>query len=242
MLDKANAPKAIVIGATSGIGRALVFELARRGYTVGATGRRDDLLKTLADEVPGCFIKVMDVTQSDMAIQTLEDLFGEMGGCDLVVLCAGTGFDDPDMPWDKDKLTIDVNVTGYTALANWTFKTFKAQGQGHLVGISSIAAVRGAVTPVYNATKAYVSSYMEGLRVICAKERLSVSITDIRPGFVDTVMAKGEGQFWVAPPELAAKQICSAISKKKKVAYITKRWRLIAWLLKVLPDFLYHKL
>ncbi len=108
--------------------------------------------------------------------------------------------------------------------------------------ISSIAAIRGGEAPSYNASKAFVSNYLQGLCYLNAKSKNNVVVTDIQPGFVDTAMAQGDGLFWVASPQKAAAQIFTAIKKKKRHAYITKRWRLIGWILKILPDFLYNKL
>jgi short-subunit dehydrogenase len=87
-----------------------------------------------------------------------------------------------------------------------------------------------------------VSSYLQGLRQKIAKLGIPIYVTDIRPGFVDTAMAKGEGLFWVQSPQKAAGQIYEAIQNKRKVAYITKRWRLVAWILKALPDAIYHRI
>jgi short-subunit dehydrogenase len=119
---------------------------------------------------------------------------------------------------------------------------FFKQGYGHLVGISSIAALRGSrYVPTYPASKAYLSTYLEGLRHKVKYEKLRITITDIKPGFVDTAMAQGDYVFWRAPVAKAAEQIYQAIVKKKKTAYITKRWRLIGWVQKYLPDFLYYR-
>ena len=74
------------------------------------------------------------------------------------------------------------------------------------------------------------------------KSKFALTVTDIRPGLVDTRMAQGEGLFWVASPEQAVKQMVSAIMAKKKQAYVTRRWGLIALLLKVLPDALYARI
>ena len=122
-------------------------------------------------------------------------------------------------------------------------KHFVKQGSGHLVGISSVASIRGGRSaPAYNASKAYQSNYLEGLRQKAKKMGAKITITEIIPGFVDTAMAKGEGIFWSAPPKKAATQIFSAIYRKKSRAYITKRWRIIAWLLKLLPSFICERL
>ena len=98
------------------------------------------------------------------------------------------------------------------------------------------------MTPAYNASKAFMSNYLEGLRVRARTAGLPILVSDIRPGFVDTAMAQGKGLFWVASPQKAASQIYKAIHCQAKHAYVTKRWSVIAWLLKVLPAFLYAKL
>ena len=94
--------------------------------------------------------------------------------------------------------------------------------------------------PAYNASKAFVSNYLQGLRQKFSKLRLPIIVTDVQPGFVDTAMAKGD-VFWVTSPKQAAQQIFDAIRKQKKHVYVSKRWRLVAWLLKAAPDWLYHK-
>ncbi|HEX3045891.1 MAG TPA: SDR family NAD(P)-dependent oxidoreductase, partial [Bacillota bacterium] len=120
---------------------------------------------------------------------------------------------------------------------------FLEQGHGVLVGISSIAGIRGnPIAPAYNASKAFVSNYLEGLRCKVKKLPMNIKIVDIRPGFVDTAMAKGDRLFWVASPQKAAQQIYRCIQQGKEKAYITRRWLLFAWLLKLLPDWLLYKL
>ncbi|MCK5577896.1 MAG: SDR family NAD(P)-dependent oxidoreductase [Planctomycetes bacterium] len=236
--------KAIVIGATSGIGRELAKVLSENQYDLGLSGRRTNLLETLQTEIPDkTIVKFMDVSQTEEASRTLKELISEMGGADLIVLCSGTGHTNTDLDWSITKETIDVNVYGFTALANVATNYFIAQGKGHLVGISSVAAIRGhSSAPSYNASKAFQSNYLEGIRHKVRKLGQPIIVTDIQPGFVDTAMAKGPGIFWVAPARKAAIQIYKVIKKKKKHAYITKRWRLIAWLSKVLPDFIYNKI
>lgn len=115
-------------------------------------------------------------------------------------------------------------------------RRFKKQGHGHLVNISSIASHLGSGhAPSYNASKAFQVIYLEGLRLNADKSRLPIHVTDIRPGFVDTEMAKGSKLFWLATPEKAAAQIATAIRRKRRVAYVTRRWILMAWILRCLP-------
>ena len=236
--------KAIIIGATSGIGRALAEILSQDGYVLGLVGRRNDCLeelkKSLSTQV---FTRQIDVAETAKAIESLTQLIEDMQGVDLVVISAGVGFINPDLNWSEEKATIDTNVSGFTAMANVAFRHFERIGTGHLVGISSIAALRGSRTaPAYSASKAFMSNYLEGLRQRAAHARRPIVVTDIQPGFVDTAMAQGEGLFWVATPQKAARQIYRAIQRKAKHAYVTKRWRIIAWLLRILPDFVIAKL
>ncbi|MEN6485149.1 MAG: SDR family NAD(P)-dependent oxidoreductase [Syntrophobacteraceae bacterium] len=235
---------AIVIGASSGIGRELAAVLSKSGYAVGLTGRRLHLLQELQDTLPGpAFIQSMDVSDTSEAMRLLKELIDRMGGVDLVVISAGTGFINPDLDWAKERDTIDVNVSGFAAMANVAFRHFLNARRGHLVGISSIAAIRGGTdAPAYNASKAFVSNYMEGLRIQARKARLPIFVTEILPGFVDTAMAQGEGLFWVASPQNAARQIFEAVRRKTSRAYVTRRWRLVAWLLRFLPFSLYARL
>lgn len=231
---------AIIIGASSGIGRALAKVLASSGYAVGLAARREDLLRETADEIrTATFVKVIDVSRPVEAMEFLRELIVEMKDVELFVISAGTGFINPKLDWQPENETIAVNVSGFTAMANVAVAHLAERGAGCLVGISSIAALRGNPdAPAYDASKAFMSNYMEGLRYRFAKLRLPVIVTDVQPGFVDTPMAKGARLFWVASPEKAAEQIFSAIRRRKKHVYVTRRWRIVAWLMKATPDWL----
>ena len=232
--------KVIIIGASSGIGRELAKILAREGYEIGVVARRENLLVSLQTEISSpIFIQPADISHPEEAIIHVQLLIQRMGGVDLAILNSGVGFINPDFDWNKDKETIEVNVLGFCAMANVFMKHFLKQGHGHLVGISSIAALRGG-SGSYGASKAFVSNYLESLRHQIVKTNRDVTITDIQPGFVDTAMAKG-ATFWVTPVDQAAEMIVQVIQKKKTHAYITSRWRYIAWLLKWMPNFIYDK-
>lgn len=236
--------RAIIIGASSGIGRELAKILSRNQYIVGAMGRRVQLLDGLKHEVEGTLsVQRIDVTDVEPAMETLAKFLNDMGDVDLIVISAGTGDINDSLSWDLENDAIKTNVTGFAAMVNVATHYFMQRGSGHLVGISSIAALRGSrESPAYNASKAFESNYLEGVRQKVTKSSLPITITDIKPGFVKTTMAKGEGIFWAAEPDKAARQIFDVIKQKKPSAYITRRWVLVAWLLKLLPGFIYKRL
>jgi len=234
---------AIVVGATSGIGRALTELLVSNGCRVGVTGRRRELLDEIKQQYGDKVVcRQIDVDSPQEAMTALADLISELIDVDLIVITAGTGMPNPDLAWEPEAATIATNVTGFAAMATAAMRYFLARGSGHLVSLSSIAAFRGShEAPAYNASKAFVSNYAEGLRIKAARSGKPIYVTDILPGFVDTRMAQGEGLFWVASPEKAARQIYDAIRARRSRAYITRRWRLVAILLQIMPDFIYRK-
>jgi len=239
-----NLKKAIIIGATSGIGRELAVLLSENNYMVGITGRRTNLLNELKAEKPDrYFVKTVDITDFKQTEQNLNELTKELGGLDLLILCSGIGDLNHNLDFQIERKTIETNVLGYTCVVNWAFNLFEKQRTGHLVAISSVGGLRGSrQAPAYDATKAFQMNYLEGLRQKAKKLHTDIKVIDIRPGFVDTDMAKGEGLFWVSSVEKAAKQTVNAINNGERVTYITKRWRLIAAILKHLPGTVYDKM
>ena len=236
--------KAIVVGATSGIGRQLAVILAENNYKVGITGRRLGLLTELKATNPGVyFISDFDVSNIAEVPEKLQQLVDELGGLDLLVLSSGAGKVNPKLDHGIEKYTNEVNVMGFTVVADWAFNYFDVQGFGHFAAITSVAAIRGSrQAPAYNASKAYQVNYLEGLTQRAGNLKKPIYIADIRPGFVDTPMAKAEKLFWVASVNKAANQIFKAIENKRSVVYITKRWRLVGFLFRMIPGFLYKKL
>jgi short-subunit dehydrogenase len=236
--------KAIIIGASSGIGLELAKLLSAENYILGLAARRLNLLEELKQTLPKTSVcKYMDISKHDDIEKQMHELIRELDGVDLIIISSGTGYLNSELDWQKEKETIDVNVLGFTKILNVAVKYFEAQGSGHIAGISSIGALRGSrEAPAYNASKAFISNYMEGIRCRFKKTKRDITITDIRPGLVDTAMAKGEGLFWLIPADVAAKRIYSAIKKKKDKVYFTKRWAVIAFILRHLPDRLYYKM
>jgi short-subunit dehydrogenase len=235
--------KVIIVGATSGIGLELAKLYINNGDTVGVTGRRNELLTKLQQEFPKqVFTESFDVRGNEN-IHHLTSLVNKMGGLDMFIYNSGFGDISKPLDWDIDKKTTEINVTGFIEMVNWSFNYFVQKGEGQIAATSSIASIRGnSMAPAYSASKAFMSTYMEGLHMKSRKMKLKLAITDIQPGFVKTKMAKGEGRFWEAPVEKAAKQIFNAINRKKRRVYITRRWALIAWILKWIPYGIYKRI
>ncbi|MCF6297801.1 MAG: SDR family NAD(P)-dependent oxidoreductase [Flavobacteriaceae bacterium] len=228
--------KAIIFGATSGIGEALAKLLVADGYTVAITGRREERLNEIKAINPEKYIiKKHDVTKLDISESIFVELTKEMGVVDLIIYSSGIGEPNYNLEWGKEIPTLQVNVIGAVKIFGLAYNFFHQQGYGHLVGISSVAGVRGnRHTPAYFASKAFQNNYLESLWMKAKRSKVDIHITDIAPGFVDTKMALGD-TFGMASLEKATKQIYTAIKRKKKKAYITKRWRLIAFIMRILP-------
>ncbi|HET6252464.1 MAG TPA: SDR family NAD(P)-dependent oxidoreductase [Puia sp.] len=235
--------KVLIIGATSGIGRELARLYAAAGNTVGATGRRQDLLDSLHAEYPDrIFTANSDATAPDAATR-LATLAQRLGGLDILIFNAGWGDLSDTLDWNIDKPTVDINVNAFLTAIHFGWNYFIRQGHGHLATVSSIAANRGnRHSPAYSAAKSFQSIYFEGLYIKSRKMNIPLYVTDIQPGYVDTKMSKGPVAFWVAPPEKAARQIIRAIEKRRRRVYVTRRWRIIARLFRWIPGWIYYRI
>ena len=235
--------KVVIIGATSGIGKALALRYIREGHKVGITGRRKHLLEELHQQFPQqVFIESFDVTGAENIVH-LKHLIQQLRGMDLFVYNSGTGEASKTLNWEIDEQTTLINVNGFVETTVYAFNYFVQQGHGQIAGISSIAAYRGnSWAPAYGASKAYMSNYLEALSIKADRMKIPIAVTDVQPGFVQTEMAKGNKLFWIAPLDKAVNQIFKAVEQKKRRVQITKRWALIAWALKWLPYSIYKKL
>lgn len=228
---------AIVFGATSGIGLELSRLLAGDGYRVLVTGRRRDRLESLQKENPESYrVRQHDITDVEDTGRLFEELPETLGKVDLIIHNAGIGEDNFDLEWDKDLPTLNTNVLGAARVYQLSYNYFRDQGYGHLVGITSIASLAGnRHVPAYHASKAFQSNYLESLWMKAKRtKKANIQVTDILPGYVDTDIITGD-TFWMAPLDKAVGQIYSGMKKKKRRVYVTRRWTLIAVLMRVLP-------
>ena len=242
--------KAIVVGASSGLGEALALELARQGFSLALVARREERLaeicrriNDLAEQAHASYY-VHDVTNFDEVPDLFQRITREIGGLDLFVYSAGhqesMTFDEYD--FEKDKAMIDVNLLGAMAWLGQAALRFERAKTGQICAVSSIAGDRGRrLNPGYNTSKAGLTTYMEALRNRVA--RYGVTVTTVIPGFIDTdLLAHAARTFWVITPESAAKQVWNAIRRKKQAVYVPKRWRYFMLFIKYMPSFIFRRL
>jgi NAD(P)-dependent dehydrogenase (short-subunit alcohol dehydrogenase family) len=240
-MSSTPARRAIVVGASSGIGAALVRRLAREGWKVAALARRGAELDALAREC-GALARVHDVRDFDAVPELFEALVRELGGLELLVYAAAVmppiGRDEYDTR--KDIEQVAVNLGGCIAWCNAAAAFFRSQRSGSLVGISSIAGERGRRgNPVYNTTKAAMNTYLEALRNRLAES--GVEVCTIKPGFVDTAMTKGMHRpLWMIPADDAARQILQAVRSGATERFVPRRWWLVATVIRSIPSFLFR--
>lgn len=232
----------IIIGASSGIGWELAVQLAAKGYQLGLVARRLEKLEQLSNSLTGDhFVVRSDVTDVQQAQDALNELIKKMGNVELIILNSGVGQMEKKLDWPTQREMIDVNIRGFAALTLVSMDYFMARGSGHLVGISSVSAhISSGLAPTYVATKAFVSSYLNGIRSRAEYSKLPITVTTVEPGFVDTPMVQGN-PMWTAPVKKAVTQLVSAMLKRKGHIYVTKRWRLVAWILNLTPKWLMRR-
>lgn len=237
--------KVLITGATSGIGRELALQYADLGYKVGLTGRRTERLEELKDEIGElAYIRTLDVTEHQDAEQKYQELIEEMRGMDIMILNAGMGRIQMLPPWDAESKLIEVNALGFAHGCHFAFDFFKEQGHGQIVGMSSMAALLAFhKAAAYTASKHFISTYMTGYRQKAKRVDANIAVTEIRAGYIWTEMTeRAKGMFWVANVEKAAQQMINGISRQKNIFYVTKRWRLMAWVAKLVPEWLWNRI
>jgi short-subunit dehydrogenase len=238
----------LITGASSGIGRALALELARQGTRVGVTARREDRLRLLADEVraTGGTIEysVADAADREGMRVALGSLADRLGSCDVLIANAGVGSSNSatDLNIKGAEAVIRTNLLGPMYAFEAVLPGMLARGSGHLVGVSSVASLKGLPTAAaYCASKAGLSAYLESLRITLRSR--GIAVTAIQPGFVRTEMTeKNQHMMFVMDAEPAARLIAWAIWRKKKVFSFPKRMRALLWLAKWAPDRLIERM
>jgi short-subunit dehydrogenase len=217
----------LVIGATSGIGRALVEEGRKRGYEMIAAGRRQALLEEIGGET-----LLLDVTADD-ALARIEAVHA-----DTVIFNAGFGIHSRLLSWDFTETALQLNVIAFEKVAQWAYTHCET-----FVATASIAGLRGLEnTNGYAPSKAYMINAMEGYRRKSRHEKGRCHYITLLPGFVDTAMGQAS-RFWRCSTKEAAFVIIKGLERRQSVIYVTRRWALIAFLLRhLLPRWLFERI
>lgn len=241
-----HIPIAIVMGATSGIGREVALALARQGWRVGVAGRRADILKKMVDETAGIVAyEVIDVTVPQ-ATDALHCLIGKMGGMGLYFHSSGIGYQNTDLDADKELRTIETNCLGMARLVGAAFRYFEQhpETEGQIAVISSIARTRGlGAAPAYSASKRFTSHYLESLCQLKRIKGLShLHITDIRPGFVRTPLIEGSHFPMQLDARRVAAIIVAAIRRRQAVVTINWLYRLLVFFWQLIPRWLWVRM
>ncbi len=238
--------RAIVVGASSGIGAALVRALARGGTRVAALARRAEELGRLQGECPAGAVsaRVHDVKRAGEVPALFEQLVRELGGLDLLIYAAGImpAVGPQEFDTEKDLEILAVNALGCIAWCNPAAEFFQSRRSGTIVGLSSIAGDRGRRgNPAYGTSKAAIHHYLEALRNRLGE--CGVHVCTVKPGYVETVMTQGlSNPFWMISADEAARQILSVARRRKNVRYIPFRWLWVSLAVRSIPSFLFRRL
>jgi short-subunit dehydrogenase len=244
-----QSKRAIIVGASSGIGAACAKRLAKEGYQVALVARRkeklQDLSKTLTNGSGAkVFAYPFDVNSFEKTPSFFDEIVTELGGLDLIIYASGVmpEVKADEYSFQKDREMIHTNLLGAMAWFNEAAQFFSRIKKGTIVGISSVAGDRGRKgNPAYCTSKAALNTYLESLR-----NRLdghSVHVLTIKPGFVDTDMTRGKpGLFGVITAEEAARQILRAVEKKKNTVYVPRFWRYLMTVIRSIPSMIFRKL
>ena len=236
--------KVIIIGATSGIGREVALVYIAQGWTVGVAGRRKAELESLRAMAPEqVFTQVLDVTKDDAA-EHLLTLINKVGGMDLFLLSSGIGKQNYTLETEIELATAATNVDGFIRMTNAAYHYFEKQGHGHLAVISSIAGTKGlGAAAAYSATKGFQHMYIDALDQLSRMQKLNISFTDIRPGFVATPLLKSSKKYpMLMHAPIVALDIVDALKRKKRVAIIDWRFCLLVGFWRLIPKWIWLRL
>ena len=231
--------RAVVIGASSGIGKEVAKLLLQEGWTLGVAARRVDLLQAIG----AAEVAQIDVT-SDDAAERLRDLVARLGGMDLFFYASGIGKQNRELKENIELATMQTNGLGFTRMIGEAYRYFAEKGEGHIAAITSIAGTKGlGPAPSYSATKAMQNVYLQALEQQANARGLRIRFTDIRPGFVDTALLSGDFKYpMMLRPENVAREIVSSVNRRRHIRVIDWRYRLMTAFWRCIPRFIWRRI
>jgi NAD(P)-dependent dehydrogenase (short-subunit alcohol dehydrogenase family) len=234
---------AAVIGASTGIGEALVHQLAREGVRVAAVARRIDLLEKLAAQYPGKVIPYAhDVRQFPDAAPLFDRIVADLGQLDCLVYNAGVmpKVEESEYNFDKDREMVEVNLLGAMAWMNPCGAYMEARRSGTIVGISSVAGDRGRRgNPGYHTSKAALTTYLESLRN--RMSRYGVTVVTVKPGPVKTPMTTGLKLPLMIEADAAAAGIIAHMRAGSVSGYVPAVWGPIMAVISAVPSSIFRR-
>ena len=238
--------RAIITGASSGIGAALAHELARRGWTLGLLARRADLLDALVRELAAMAVALpCDVTDAAAvreAVRHGEEVLG--GPFDLAVANAGIGIPSHAAKFNlaDAELMTRVNIIGMFHLFDAVIPSMIARRSGRFAGVASIAGLRGLpASSVYSATKAAMQAFLESSRVDLIP--YGVGVTIVNPGFVNTSMTdKNRYKMpFLMTAEEAARIVADGLERGARVVEFPRPMSLLMRMARLIPDAVWDR-
>ena len=236
-------PKVVIIGASSGMGLEVAKLLLAEGNSLGVAARREDRLKALKQLAPDRVVTAtIDVTAEDAASR-LRALIDELGGMDLFFYASGIGKQNRELKEDIELATVETNGVGFTRMIGEAYRYFAERGHGHIAAITSIAGTKGlGPAPSYSATKAMQNVYLQALEQQANARGLKIHFTDIRPGFVDTDLLKGDFHYpMMLKPERVAKEILYAINHRQHIRIIDWKYRILTAFWRRIPRYIWRR-
>jgi len=230
--------RAIVIGASSGIGQEVAKLLISQGWTVGVAARRIERMQGIG----AVAVEQIDVTTGE-ATTALERLINKTGGMDLFFYASGIGKQNRELSEDIELATLETNGVGFTRMIGAAYRYFACHGGGHIAAITSIAGTKGlGPAPSYSATKALQNVYLQALEQQANSRGLNIRFTDIRPGFVDTDLLSGDFRYpLMLRPEKVAEEIVHAIKQRQHIRIIDWKYRLLTAFWRRVPRFAWRR-
>lgn len=235
--------QAIIVGASSGLGKEVAQLLLADGWRIGIMARREEVLLELKAENPTKVeVETCDITQEKAPAQLLS-LISRLGGVDLYFHASGVGRQNEELDSEIEDGTVNTNVLGFTRMLDAVFRYMAVNQGGHIAVISSIAGTKGlGSAPSYSASKAFQNTYIQALEQLANRRRLGICFTDIRPGFVATPLIEGRNYPMTLDKTQVAKAIVHAVYAKKHVCIIDWRYRLIVFFWRLIPNMLWRRL
>ncbi len=231
--------RAIIIGASSGIGLEVARLLIKEGWQVGVAARRVELMEGIG----AAAVERIDVTADD-ATEALHRLIDKTGGMDLFFYASGIGKQNRELLEDIELAIMQTNGVGFVRMIGEAYRFFAQQGRGHIAAITSIAGTKGlGPAPSYSATKAMQNVYLQALEQQAYARGLNIRFTDIRPGFVDTALLSGDFHYpMMLKPDRVAHDIVRSINRQRYIRVIDYRYRLLTALWRRIPRFLWRRI